>query len=489
MLKLLLTGFVILHGAAVAAADLRLVNAARERDLSTVRTLIRNKVDVNQPQGDGATALHWAAHWNDLELANLLLGAGARANAANEHRVTPLALACLNGSAAMVKVLLEAGADPNIASGVGETPLMIAAHTGNPDAVRLLLARGANVKAAETTAGQTALMRAVVEGHLPIVRLLLENGADVNARSASGFTALLFAAQKGNVEVARVLIAAGANANDTAPDGIAGDTNSLRSNKPGTEAAALLVAIDSEQAAMAEFLLDQKADPNHRGAGRTALHSAVQRQMPAVVKALLAHGADPNARLERPMPLLSRLIVQQHGLEVVTTGATPFWLAASYGDVPTMKILVEGGADPRLTTTDKTTALMVAAGVDFTEGQDKYGRRWFTLDTTPLQERAMAAVQYCLDLGLDINAANENGQTALHGAVYFGGTRMVPFMVERGANVNAVNKHGQTPWRIVSEGEYRAGSFIVHPETGEILAKLGADKTLGRPLDSLGRPR
>lgn len=480
VLEWLLSALLMLS-AVQADPDLRLVNAARERDLPTVRTLLRDKADVNQPQGDGATALHWAAHWDDLAMATMLVKAGAKANAADEHRVTPLALACINGSAPMVKLLLEAGADPNLASSVGETPLMVAAHTGNADAVTLLLARGADVKAAESTAGQTALMRAVVQAHLPIVRLLIAGGADVNARSTSRFTALLFAAQQGNVDIARALFDAGADANDAAPDGIAGDTNSLRTNKPGTEAAALLVAIDSEHAAMAEFLLDHKANPNHNGAGRTALHSAVQRQMPGVVKALLAHGADPNARLTRAMPFLSRLILQAHGLEVVTTGATPFWLAASYGDVPIMKLLVEGGADPKLVTNDKTTALMVAAGVDFTEGQDKYGRRWFTLDTTPLQERAMAAVQYCLDLGLDINAANDDGQTALHGAVYFGGTRMVPFMVERGARVNVVNKQGQTPWRVASEGEYRAGSFIVHPETGEVLATLGADKTLGRP--------
>jgi ankyrin repeat protein len=475
---------------AVGAPDLRLVTAARERDVAEVRALIRQKVDVNTPQGDGATALHWAAHWDDLTLANLLLSAGARANAANDHKVTPLSLACLNGSASMVEALLRAGANPNLASVAGETPLMIAAHTGNVTVVRQLLTRGADVKAAESTAGQTALMRAVAQNHEAVVRALLEAGADVRARSQNRFTPLLFAAQQGNIDIARLLIAAGADPNEAAPDGIGGDTNSLRSFKPGTEAAALLVAIDSEHPAMARFLLEQKADPNHKGAGRTALHSAVQRQMPDVVKALLARGADPNARLERPLPFLSRLILQAHGLEVSTTGATPFWLAASYGDVPMMRMLVAGGADPKVTTSDKTTALMVAAGVDFVEGQDKYGRRWFLLDTTPLQERAMAAVDYCLELGLDINAVNADGQTALHGAVYFGGTRMVPFMVERGAKLDVVNKRGQTPWRIAAEGEYRAGSFIARPETGEVLAKLGADTKLGKTsIDGTSRGR
>src|SRR5262245_5192332 len=281
-----------------AAPDLRLVNAARERDVATVRTLIRQKVDVNIPQGDGATALHWAAHWDDLTLANLLLAAGARANATNDHKIGPLALACLNGSASMVEALLRAGANPNAASVAGETPLMIAAHTGNVTVVRQLLTRGADVKATELSAGQSALMRAVTQNHADAVRALIEGGADARARSRNRFTPLLFAAQQGNIEIARLLIATGADPNEPAPDGIGGDTNSLRSFKPGTEAAALLVAIDSEHPAMARFLLEQKADPNHKGAGRTALHSAVQRQMPDVVTALLARGADPNARLE-----------------------------------------------------------------------------------------------------------------------------------------------------------------------------------------------
>jgi ankyrin repeat protein len=232
---------------------------------------------------------------------------------------------------------------------------------------------------------------------------------------------------------------------------------------------------------MAHFLLEHGADPNHHGAGRTALHSAVEQHMPTLVKALLADHADPNARLEKALPLLSRFIGQQTGLEVTTNGATPFWLAASYGDLETMHILMAGGADPSLMTVDHTTPLMVAAGVDFVEGQDKYGHRWFALDTTPLQDKARAAVLYCLELGNDINAVNDKGQTPLHGAAYFGGTTMVPFMVEHGAKINVLNKRGQTPW-IITQGEYQAGSFIVHAETGEVLVKLGADTKLGKDI-------
>jgi ankyrin repeat protein len=464
-----------------AAADHRVADAAQSQDRAQVQALIRGRADVRGAQGDGSTALHWASHWNDLVMARALLAAGAPADVATDQGVTPLALAAFNGSAEMVDVLLNAGARPNTASVVGETPLMLAAHVGSVAIAKRLLAAGADIAARESTLGQTALMRAVAENHSDVVRVLIEAGAEIGARSKNRFTALLFAAQQGNIDIARLLLEVGADVNDAAPDGIAGDTNALRTFKPDTEAAALLVAIDSHHEAMARFLLERGADPNHRGAGRTALHSAVQQAMPQLVDDLLARGADPNVRTTKPLPLLSRFIQQATGLEVVTNGATPFWWAASYGDVRIMRSLVEWGASPWINTVDGTTPLMVAAGVDFVEGQDKYGRRWFELDTTPLQERAMQAVQYCLDLGLDINATNAKKQTALHGAVYFGGTRLVPFLVARGANINAINGRGQTAW-LITQGEYQAGSFIEHKETGEVLARLGADTSLGHDI-------
>jgi ankyrin repeat protein len=467
--------------ASAAAPDRRVVDAAKGRDLAALRTLIAARADVTVPHGDGATALHWAAHWDDAAIADVLIAAGAQVNAADDHGVTPLALACLNGSQTMVARLLGAGANPDVASVVGETPLMIAAHTGNAAVVAQLLSHGAPHHATEATLGQTALMRAVVENHVEVVRTLLAAGADAKARSKNQFTPLLFAAQQGNIEIARLLIAAGADVNEAAPDGIAGDTNTTRSFKPDTAAAALLVAIDSQHEAMARFLLDRGADPNLHGAGRTALHSAVQQAMPELVEALLARGADPNARLTRPMPLLSRFILQAHGLEVSPIGATPFWLAASYADVRTMRILVEGGADPLARSSDNTTPLMVAAGVDFVEGQDKYGRRWYANDTAALQLAARDAVAYCLELGDDINAANDLGQTPIIGGVYFRSPAMVQFLVDRGANINVVNKRGQTPW-LITQGEYRSGSFFVDKETGQYLVKLGADVTLGKDL-------
>lgn len=460
---------------------LQLITAARQTDTATVRRLLTAGADPNSRYGDGTTALHWAAHRDAAALVTLLLDTGAAVNAVDDHGTTPLALACLNGSLPVVQILLTAGADANLARGNGETPLMTSARVGNLEVVRSLLAAGADPNTVEATLGQTALMRAIAENHTPVARVLLEVGGSVSARSTNRFTPFLFAAQQGNIEAARLLLSAGADVNESAPDGIGGNTNARTRFVEDTEAAALLVAIDSEHAEMALFLLERDADPNHAGAGRTALHAAVQRVMPEVVTALLERGADPDARLERRLPFVSRRINQDNGLTPSNIGATPFFLAASFGDLEIMRILADAGADPMHRANDGTTALMVAAGADYVDGADKYGRRWFG-DNLPLQETALETVTYLLDLGLDLNATNDYDQTPLHAAVYLGGTVLVPFLVERGANIDAINARGQTPWMIAAQGEYRSGSFYTQEEVGRILERLGADTTLGEDL-------
>ena len=458
-----------------------LVAAARSSDHQAVRALLEAGADPDATYGDGTTALHWAAHRDSHAMATDLLAAGADVDAADDHGVTPLALASLNGSLSIVDTLLAAGADANAARGNGETPLMTAARVGSLDVVRILLAAGADPNATEATLGQTALMLAVAENHTPVARLLLETGAAVSARSTNRFTPLLFAAQQGNLAAADLLLSAGADADESAPDGIGGNTNARSRFVAGTDADALLVAIDSGHSELARFLLARGADPDHDGAGRTALHAAVQRKMPEVIAALLEHDADPDPRMTKRLPFVSRRITQNNGMTPANIGATPFFLAASYNDLESMRILVEGGADPTLRTDDETTALMVAAGGDYVEGADKYGVRWFG-DNLPLQQSALAAVEYLLELGLDVNATNVHEQTTLHGAVYLGGTLLVPYLVEQGAEIDVVNVRGQTPWMIAAEGEYRSGSFYTHQETGEVLEQLGADTTLGQDL-------
>ena len=267
----------------VASGDRQLVEAVRDRNATAVRALLQQRVDVNASQPDGATALHWAAHWDDVETADLLLRAGAEVNVANELGVTPLDLACENRSFGMVSRFLQAGADTKAAAPTRPPVLMSCARTGSVEAVKALLARGASVNQREPRLGQTALMWAVAGRHPGVVQVLLEAGADVHARSRvtrltvnradpndtyrsvigevrrGGSTALLLAAREGDDESARLLLDRGANVNDIAPDG-----NS-----------ALVIAAHSNQAAVANLLLDRGADPNAIGAGYTALHAAV----------------------------------------------------------------------------------------------------------------------------------------------------------------------------------------------------------------------
>ena len=452
---------------AAPSGDLRLVEAVKERDNEAARSLLQEHVDVNATQADGATALHWAAHWDDLETAELLIRAGAEVSAANEYGVTPLSLACTNGNAAMAGKLLEAGANPNAALPTGETALMTAARTGNVDAVKSLLAYGADVNAKETEKGQTALMWAVSQGHPESAQALIEHGADVHSRSNGGFTPLLFAARQGDVESARVLLAAGADVNEATPDGMS----------------ALVLASASGREALSIFLLEKGADPNAAdGYGATALHYAALKGivsmngvslanyvsylfrpgMPELVKALLAHGANPNAQITKGPRLVGRTL---RG----AIGATPFLLAAAAADPVTMLILAERGADPLLATAENLTPLAAAAGV---------GR---VQDFTAAEERnALEAVKLAVQLGVDVNAANGTSRTALHGAANLGGNTIIQFLADQGANLEVRDKYQQTPLSIASgvhlpwtpKGE-ELGE-VIRKETAELLLHLGA---------------
>jgi len=450
-----LLAFLPLATVSAVDVDRRLLDAARARDEAAVRSLLAQKIlpDVRQP--DGATALHWAAHWDDPIIADLLIAAGADVNAANDLGATPLQLACVNGSAAMVRKLLSHGARTNVAlAESGVTPLMTCARSGGVEAVRQLLSHGADVDAVETFKGQTALMWAIAENHPAIVSALVEGGANITARTRAGFTPLLFAAQQGNLESASILLAAGAIVDEAAPDGVS----------------PLLVAVESGHAPLASLLLDKGADVNGAGAGRTALHAAVQAARSDIAAELLARGADPNARLARRLP---RVAGELTGGPLSMIGATPFWLAAKFADVGLMRLLIEKGADPQLTSKDRTTPLMVAAGIGWVDGQDRYGNLLFDADLSDRQKADLDAVTLALSHGGDVNAVNEHGQTAVHGAAYMGSDAIVQLLASRGAKLDVVDKYGQTPFAI-ADGIYVGGAFVARKSTAAELRKLGA---------------
>jgi len=176
-------GFIGVFGMAImlsgAAGETRIADAAQHDDQVAVRSLIAKHADVNAAQGDGMTALHWAASRDDLEMARLLIQAGANVNAITRlNAVTPLMMACKQAGAALIEMLLKAGANANAVEESGTTPLMLAAASGSADAVKDLLDHGAQVNAKESAHGQTALMFAAALNRDAAVRVLMEHGAD-----------------------------------------------------------------------------------------------------------------------------------------------------------------------------------------------------------------------------------------------------------------------------------------------------------------------
>src|SRR3954470_2310987 len=449
-----------------APVDRRAAEAARSGDWEALQAAVTQHAAVNDALPDGTTALHWAVFRGSRSAVDTLLRAGARVDATDDNGVAPLALACGNGDAAIANLLLAAGANPNLARPSGETPLMTAARTGNLETVSTLLSHRADVNAKERTKGQTALMWAIAETHTDSVALLAASGADVNAKSSGGFTPLMFAAQQGSLQAARTLIDADADVRATDNDG----------------ADPLIVAIDSiigdlfepEQAdgrhqAVAMYLLEHGADPRSESSGRTPLHSAVWTEQPALLQALLARGGDPNARLKKPIPRVGRWL--GGALEVKQPGATPFWLAVHLANVPMMHLLVEHGANPLLASDDGSTPLMMAVGLDNYEGWERHGIVWRG-ERSVLLRRYLEAAKYALTLGADVNAANKNGETALHGAALVGGNDIVEFLVSKGAVVGVKDKKGRTP-QDVAEGIF-SGVFLIHAETAELLKTLAA---------------
>ena len=453
-----------------------LSEAAKSQDVELLHSLLDAGVDVDVPQLDGATALHWAVYHDAPDLLEPLLDAGADVNVVNDYGVTALSLACDNGSAAMVVRLLTAGADHTLARKTGETPLMTCARTGALDAVNALLAHDADPGATDHWHGQTALMWATGEGHRDVVRTLVAGGADPETRSTGGFTALLIAARQDDAALVSVLVSSGADVNATAPDG----TTPLH------------VATVRGHAQLATALLEHGANPNSVGPGYTPLHWAagswhteltgrlrgidtggdeewwslngVQTGRLDFVRALLAHGADPNTRLVNGPPQFGFASAR---FRVSVVGATPYLLAAMDGDVEIMQALAAAGADTTLTTDEHTTPLMVAAGL----GQ-------VPAETRVIARASLEAVQLALEHGAYVNAVNDIGRTALHGAAHIRSDAIVQLLVDRGARINVADQRGVTPLMIAEGGGHILLPGLGGGTTAELLRALGSEETV-----------
>jgi ankyrin repeat protein len=528
---------VLLWGAlALAATRSPVADAAMAGDQRAVATLLAKRTDVNAPQADGATALHWAVYRDDLPMIDRLLAAGARVDAANRHGATPLALACINGSARAIERLLKAGADPNERGLNGETALMMASRTGAVDAMAVLLKAGADVNATETLRGTTALMWAAAHAHPAAVKLLLDHGADVALRSkpaalgrtaylaptarqrasqlvndnggatrgravreqraqdlddrdffvrrqnteGGGLTALVFAAREGDLESARILVDGGADVNQVTQYGWT----------------PLLTATQNRHYALATFLLERGADPNIANTGGwTPLYLATDNRnieggdYPVragdldhldFIKTLLARGANVNARAKDSTETRTIFTMQW----LYEDGATPFLRAAQSGDIELMKLLLAHGADPKIPTANNVTALAVAAGIGWVQGVT-YERS---------EKDTLEAVKLCLELGIDPNVVDGDGRTALHGAAHKGRNAVVELLVAHGARLDARDLGSRDTvageqlgrgWLPVdyAEGLVRVGvqSAIAHPDTAALLRKLMTDRGMPTP--------
>ncbi|HVZ20082.1 MAG TPA: ankyrin repeat domain-containing protein [Vicinamibacterales bacterium] len=463
---------VVLSAAPAVAAGQAgsLVDAIQSRNHQALHVLLDRHAGVNTRSADGTTPLHWAARVDDVESVRLLLHAGAEVNVANRYGVTPLMLAATNGSVAVVDALLQAGADATAALPEGETVLMTAARTGQPAVVEALIKHGANVNAKESWLGETALMWAAAENHADVVRALARCGADLNVHSAptayarrtggqtvlprGGFTALMYAARQNAVDAGRALMESGADADQVDADGMT----------------SLVVSIINAHYDFAAMLLENGADPNIADVtGMTPLYAAVDMntlqfmhgrppsrpsgQMTAVdlVKQLLAYGAAPDSALKTTL-------LQRHntaGNRYLGEGTTPLMRAAKSGDVVLMKLLLDAGANPHLRQKNGNTLLLLAAGFGRKFDQNADALEYETATEADL----LRGTEFCVQqLGLDVNAVNDAGETPMHVAA---GESIVRFLAAHGGRLDIKNGAGQLPYDVAILRKDRTGRQLL----------------------------
>ena len=526
-----LVALVLLATLRLHAATSEVADAVERGDSALLRRLVTQHADVNTPQADGATALHWAAYQGDTGSIELLLKAGANVKVANQYGATPLSLAAERGNAAIVRRLLDAGADPNERLLNHETVLMMAARTGDVATMQSLLDRGADPNAKESLRGTTPLMWAAAQKHPAAVKLLVEHGADVSAvsdpawqdrpvryakavdprpsqgrnqdlvvsqvgprstraREGGGLTAMVFAVRENDAESVRILLDAGADVNQVTHYGWS----------------PLLVATQNRNYQLASYLLDRGADPNISNKGAwSPLYLAVDNRnieggdypVPKAdmdslefIRKLIDKGANVNARVQESTWFRTVFTSQW----VHEDGATAFWRASQSSDLAVMKLLLEHGADPKIPTNVGVTPLQVAAGIGWVEGVTYEWSKAANVE----------AVKMLIALGNDPNAQAETGRTALHGAAHKGATQVIQVLVDAGARLdqrdfgqNGNDAGGRLAFHKYLPVDYADGlirigtqSAIIQPEAGALLRKLMAERGMsvpptGRSLESV----
>lgn len=451
--------------AADDVADTRVADAAEARDWDRVSKLIAGGASLAAAQPDGMTALHWAAFHNHSETVASLLKAGGKqkvdVNARTEYRITPLAIACELGSAKVVSQLVSAGADVDAEISGDVSPILLASRSGNVKVIECLLGKGADADATESR-GQTPLMWAAEAGHVKAVETLIDAGADINKTNKSAFTPIMFAARQGHQAVVEVLLDAGVEVDAVMEP----KTKSNRAPRKGTSA--LTIAVESGHFELAMMLVQRGADPNDQRSGFAPLHSLSWVRKPnrgeapdgdppprgsgnlnslQFVRALVEAGADVRLPIKKGKGGKAQLN---------RTGATALLLAAKTADVPYMSLLVELGADPTAVNVDGCTPLMAAAGVGVRAVGEEAGT----------EDEVIEALEFLVKHGNDVNAVDDNKETAMHGAGYRCFPCVVEFLAANGSDPETWNHKNESGWTptMIAKG-HRPGSFKPHPET------------------------
>jgi ankyrin repeat protein len=442
--------------ACFGAANSPVADAAMRGDTAAVRSLLAQKADVNAPQADGATAIHWAAYKNDLGMADALIAAGASVKAANREGFTALRMASIEGSAAMISKLLDAGADPNELGTGGETPLMFASRSGSLDAMRLLLDRGAQVNARETLRGTTPLMWATEQGHSEAVKLLIERGADVSAASnvaSKGGTAYLAPSVQQRARSAQGSGGLPASRREEreflgerTSGGRPGQANTASAAAPAAPRAGDggddgdLVARADEEALRRAFFRTENTD----GGGLTPLVYAARQNCMECVKLLLEAGADVNQR--------------------TNYGWTALLTATQNKNYEIGRHLLERGADPNIKNKGGWSSLYLATDNRNIEGGDYPVR--------PADMDHLEFIKLLLDKGADVNTricgeqstaerctgdstetrtiftmqwVREEGATPFWRAAQSGDVEMMKLLLAHGADPKIASAHDVTP--------------------------------------------
>jgi len=415
-----------------AVGPSEVADAVMRGDQAALEKLVEQHADVNAPQADGATALHWAVFRSDKAIVDLLIRAGANPKVANRDGSTPLWLASVNGDAAIIAALLKAGADPNEQLPLGRTPLMVASRTGNVDAIKVLLDHGANVNAKETLRGTTALMWAADEGHAAAIQLLVEHGADVKAQSNPAERGRGPALGKSNDPRKQVAaLAAALAAGISTPQLGAVGTTSLVPTVPGragargrgkTSTGGAAEGVDDTDDAAATFGFGFGKPAPKDGGGLTPLVYAVRSDDLDSVKALLAAGADIN--------------------QVTGYGWSPLLVATQNRYYKLGAYLLEHGADVNLANKGGWTPLYLATDNRNIEGGD-YPVRKADMDHLDF-------IKLLLDKGANVNARmkdttetrtvftnqwlDENGATAFLRASQSGDVVLMKLLLAHGAD-------------------------------------------------------